>query len=106
MIDGVPVFYRTAGEGWEHAGEGTEHAGEGTEHAGEGREHAGEGTEHAGEGTEHAGEGRDHARQGSPGAGPLYLHDALTSSDDLIPFLERTGGLAPDVVGFGRSGKG
>lgn len=36
----------------------------------------------------------------------LYLHEALTSSDDWTPFLERTGGLAPDVIGFGRSGKG
>jgi pimeloyl-ACP methyl ester carboxylesterase len=43
-----------------------------------------------------------------PQAGPavVYLHDALTSSDDLLPFLERTGGFAPDLVGFGRSGKG
>jgi pimeloyl-ACP methyl ester carboxylesterase len=36
----------------------------------------------------------------------LYLHEALTSSDDLVPFLERTGGVAPDLIGFGRSGKG
>src|SRR5579871_5086188 len=36
----------------------------------------------------------------------LYLHDAITSSDDWLPFLERTGGLAPDLIGFGRSGKG
>jgi pimeloyl-ACP methyl ester carboxylesterase len=41
------------------------------------------------------------------GAGvPLYLHDAITSSDDWTRFLERTGGLAPDLIGFGRSGKG
>jgi pimeloyl-ACP methyl ester carboxylesterase len=37
---------------------------------------------------------------------PLYLHGAPTSSDDWIPFLERTGGVAPDLIGFGRSGKG
>jgi pimeloyl-ACP methyl ester carboxylesterase len=37
---------------------------------------------------------------------PLYLHDAITSSDDWTTFLERTGGLAPDLIGFGRSGKG
>jgi len=37
---------------------------------------------------------------------PLYLHDAITSSEDWLPFLERTGGLAPDLIGFGRSGKG
>jgi pimeloyl-ACP methyl ester carboxylesterase len=45
----------------------------------------------------------------SAGAGEppiLYLHGALTSSDDWIPFLETTGGLAPDLIGFGRSGKG
>jgi pimeloyl-ACP methyl ester carboxylesterase len=46
------------------------------------------------------------AGNGPPGAGPLYLHDALTSSDDWLPFMERTGGLAPDLIGFGRSGKG
>jgi pimeloyl-ACP methyl ester carboxylesterase len=37
---------------------------------------------------------------------PLYLHDAITSSDDWLGFLERTGGVAPDLIGFGRSGKG
>jgi pimeloyl-ACP methyl ester carboxylesterase len=37
---------------------------------------------------------------------PLYLHGIPTSSDDWIPFLARTGGLAPDLIGFGRSGKG
>jgi len=37
---------------------------------------------------------------------PLYLHGVPTSSGDWIPFLERTGGLAPDLFGFGRSGKG
>src|SRR5947209_19811613 len=36
----------------------------------------------------------------------LYLHDAMMSSDDFVSFLERTGGLAPDLIGFGRSGKG
>jgi pimeloyl-ACP methyl ester carboxylesterase len=40
------------------------------------------------------------------GAPPLYVHGVPTSSDDWIPFLERTGGLAPDLPGFGRSGKG
>jgi pimeloyl-ACP methyl ester carboxylesterase len=38
-------------------------------------------------------------------APPLYLHGVPTSSDDWIPFLERTGGLAVDLPGFGRSGK-
>jgi pimeloyl-ACP methyl ester carboxylesterase len=28
-----------------------------------------------------------------------------TSSDDWLPFLRRTGGIAPDLPGFGRSGK-
>jgi pimeloyl-ACP methyl ester carboxylesterase len=37
---------------------------------------------------------------------PLYLHTAPTSSDDWSSLLERTGGLAPDLIGFGRSAKG
>jgi pimeloyl-ACP methyl ester carboxylesterase len=41
----------------------------------------------------------------SAGAPVLYLHSAPTSSDDWLPFLERTGGLAPDLLGFGRSSK-
>lgn len=36
----------------------------------------------------------------------LYVHGVPTSSDDWLPFLTRTGGLAPDLLGFGRSGKG
>jgi len=36
---------------------------------------------------------------------PLYLHGVPTSSDDWLPFLARGGGLAPDLPGFGRSGK-
>src|SRR4051794_39519644 len=39
------------------------------------------------------------------GAPALYLHGVPTSSDDWVPFLERTGGVAPDLPGFGRSGK-
>jgi pimeloyl-ACP methyl ester carboxylesterase len=49
------------------------------------------------------------SRVESPGGGapvPLYLHGAPTSSDDWIGLLERTGGLAPDLLGFGRSAKG
>jgi pimeloyl-ACP methyl ester carboxylesterase len=44
----------------------------------------------------------------APGAGApsLYVHGVPTSSDDWIAFLERTGGIAPDLIGFGRSGKG
>ncbi len=44
-----------------------------------------------------------------PGAGegaiPLYLHGVPTNSDDWLPFLRRGGGIAPDLPGFGRSGK-
>jgi pimeloyl-ACP methyl ester carboxylesterase len=40
------------------------------------------------------------------GAAPvLYLHGVPTNADDFLPFLERTGGIAPDLPGFGRSGK-
>jgi pimeloyl-ACP methyl ester carboxylesterase len=36
---------------------------------------------------------------------PVYLHGVPTHSDDWIPFLEKTGGVAPDLPGFGRSDK-
>jgi len=36
---------------------------------------------------------------------PLYLHGVPTNSDEWPVFLARTGGLAPDLPGFGRSGK-
>ena len=49
---------------------------------------------------------RDAEATGGGGATILYLHGVPTSSDDWIPFLERTGGVAPDLIGFGRSGKG
>jgi pimeloyl-ACP methyl ester carboxylesterase len=42
----------------------------------------------------------------SAGAPVLYVHGVPTSSDDWLPFLALTGGLAPDLPGFGRSGKG
>lgn len=45
---------------------------------------------------------RGAARSGVP---VLYLHGAPTSADDWTGFLERTGGIAPDLIGFGRSGK-
>ncbi|WP_354699993.1 Haloalkane dehalogenase [Paraconexibacter sp. AEG42_29] len=35
----------------------------------------------------------------------LYVHGVPTSADDWVPFLERIGGIAPDLPGFGRSGK-
>jgi pimeloyl-ACP methyl ester carboxylesterase len=47
-------------------------------------------------------------RQAEPtggGAPTLYVHGNPTSSDDWLPFLDRTGGIAPDLPGFGRSGK-
>jgi pimeloyl-ACP methyl ester carboxylesterase len=40
------------------------------------------------------------------GTPTLYLHGIPTSSDDWLEFLPRTGGIAPDLIGFGRSGKG
>jgi pimeloyl-ACP methyl ester carboxylesterase len=47
-------------------------------------------------------------RRAEPDAGAapvLYVHGVPTSSDDWLPFLARTGGIAPDLPGFGRSGK-
>lgn len=41
----------------------------------------------------------------APGAPVLYLHGVPTMSTIWRPFLERTGGIAPDLPGFGRSGK-
>ena len=43
----------------------------------------------------------------APGPSPaiVYLHGVPTSSDDWLPFLARCGGIAPDLPGFGRSGK-
>jgi pimeloyl-ACP methyl ester carboxylesterase len=61
---------------------------------------------------EHSGEldGQPVFWRSAPTAGDrgpvLYVHGVPTSSDDWLPFLERTGGLAPDLLGFGRSGKG
>jgi pimeloyl-ACP methyl ester carboxylesterase len=46
-------------------------------------------------------------RSADPAGMPtLYLHGIPTSSDDWLDFLARTGGIAPDLVGFGKSGKG
>ncbi len=41
-----------------------------------------------------------------PDVPALYLHGIPASSDDWVEFLGRTGGFAPDLIGFGRSGKG
>jgi pimeloyl-ACP methyl ester carboxylesterase len=35
----------------------------------------------------------------------VYLHGVPGNSSDWLPFLERTGGYAPDLPGFGTSGK-
>src|SRR4029453_6154903 len=35
----------------------------------------------------------------------LYLHGVPTHSVDWLPFLERYGGIAPDLPGYGRSAK-
>ncbi len=45
-------------------------------------------------------------RAPAPGPPPLYLHGIPTSSTDWMGLLARSGGLAPDLIGFGRSGKG
>jgi pimeloyl-ACP methyl ester carboxylesterase len=42
----------------------------------------------------------------SSGIVPVYLHGIPTSSDEWTGFLELTGGIAPDLIGFGRSAKG
>lgn len=47
--------------------------------------------------------GLDRAQDGA--APILYLHGVPATSDAWLAFLERTGGLAPDLPGFGRSGK-
>ena len=47
-------------------------------------------------------------REAEPPAGRtpvLYVHGVPNSGEDFLPFLERTGGVAIDLPGFGRSGK-
>jgi pimeloyl-ACP methyl ester carboxylesterase len=44
-------------------------------------------------------------RAEAAGTPALYLHGIPTSSDDFVAFLERSGGIAPDLIGFGRSAK-
>jgi pimeloyl-ACP methyl ester carboxylesterase len=48
----------------------------------------------------------DEREGGVPAVPVIYLHGAPTSSEDWQPLLERTGGIAPDLFGFGRSAKG
>ena len=45
-----------------------------------------------------------HVRQAGD-ASVLYLHGVPTHSIDWVPFLERCGGIAPDLPGFGHSAK-
>jgi len=45
------------------------------------------------------------SRDTSAAALPVYLHGVPTNSDDWLPFLGAHGGVAPDLPGFGRSGK-
>lgn len=75
-----PVFYRTAGPDTGQPGGGTTRADDGAEIAG--------------------------GRPTAPSTPIVYVHGVPTSSDDWLPFLERTGGIAPDLIGFGRTGKG
>ena len=42
---------------------------------------------------------------GNGGTPVLYVHGVPTSADDWTPFLALGGGIAPDLPGFGRSGK-
>jgi pimeloyl-ACP methyl ester carboxylesterase len=42
---------------------------------------------------------------GADASVPLYVHGVPDSSDLWLDFLARSGGLAPDLPGFGRSGK-
>ena len=48
-----------------------------------------------------------HWLEAPPGAARpvVYLHGVPTASWEWLPFLERTGGAAPDLPGFGRSAK-
>jgi pimeloyl-ACP methyl ester carboxylesterase len=49
--------------------------------------------------------GASSTAHGSDAAVPLYVHGVPDSSDAWLEFLARSGGLAPDLPGFGRSGK-
>ena len=50
---------------------------------------------------------RTHYREARDDDGPsvLYVHGVPTASWDWLPHLERTGGVAPDLPGFGSSAK-
>jgi pimeloyl-ACP methyl ester carboxylesterase len=46
-----------------------------------------------------------HWRESSERRPVLYVHGVPTASWDWLPFLERSGGVAPDLPGFGESAK-
>src|SRR2546423_4853382 len=46
-----------------------------------------------------------HEAPATSAAPVLYLHGVPNSGELWLPFLERTGGIAPDLPGYGRSGK-
>src|SRR5919109_240668 len=50
---------------------------------------------------------RTHWREAPASGRPpvLYVHGVPTASWDWLPFLERIGGVAPDLPGFGSSAK-
>lgn len=44
-------------------------------------------------------------RAGESDEPPLFLHSVPAASETFVPFLERCGGIAPDLIGFGSSSK-
>lgn len=44
-------------------------------------------------------------RAQAPDPPPLFLHSMPAASESMLPFLERCGGIAPDLIGFGSSSK-
>jgi pimeloyl-ACP methyl ester carboxylesterase len=92
-IDGLPVFWRSALPNEAADGAPTPTAGAaGTASAGAA-------------GTAGAGDAETASAGDAETAVPLYLHGVPDSSDAWLAFLARSGGLAPDLPGFGRSGK-
>ncbi len=52
-----------------------------------------------------AGASFDYRSASWTGTPVLYIHGVPYSGDDLVAFAERTGGIVPDLPGFGRSSK-
>jgi pimeloyl-ACP methyl ester carboxylesterase len=107
---GLPVFWRSApppgGAGERSGGDAAQNRGTGTS-GGDETQNRGTGTS-GGDETQGRGTGTASGDPGAsiaPPAPALYLHGVPTNSDDWVGFLARTGGLAPDLPGFGRSGK-